>query len=104
MQLQTELSEDQLTKKAAWCRAPLPILAVCLAMFGAGALMAMRWQRKRYLADEDDSARQRLVEFQDDGSEDPGAGIDQMLDLHPDHLEMPHEKPHAMPHEKPPEH
>lgn len=95
MQSQTDLPEDQLTKKEASCRTPLPILAVCLAMFGAGALMAMRWQRKRDQADEDDRARQRLVEFQDDGSEDPGAGIDQMLDLHPDHLEMPHEKPPA---------
>ncbi|GAC1548610.1 MAG: hypothetical protein NVS3B11_07770 [Collimonas sp.] len=100
MQSQTELSEDQLTKKAAWCRVPLLIPAVCLAMFGAGALMAMRWQRKRDPADEDESARQRLVEFQDDGSEDPGAGIDQILDPHPDHLEMPH----AMPHAKPPAH
>ncbi|SDX08531.1 hypothetical protein SAMN04515617_101108 [Collimonas sp. OK242] len=97
MQSQTELSEDQLTKEPAWCRMPLLIPALCLALLGAGALMAMRWQRKRGLAAEDDSARQRLVEFQDDGSEDPGAGIDQMLDLHPDHLEMPHEKPHAKP-------
>ena len=91
MQSETELSEDQLTKKAAWRLMPLLILAA----FGAGALMAKRWQRRRYLADEDDSARQRSVDFEEDGSEDPGAGIDQMLDLHPDHLEMPHEKPPA---------
>ena len=95
MQSQTELSEDQLTKKVAWCLMPLLIPAACLAVLGVGALMVMRWQRKRNLADEDDNARQRLVEFQEDGSEDPGAGIDQMLDLHPDHLEMPHEKPPA---------
>lgn len=93
MQSQTELSEDQLTKKVAWCLTPLLIPVACLALLGVGVLMAMRWQRKRDLADEDDSARQRLVEFQEDGSEDPGAGIDQMLDLHPDHLEMPHAKP-----------
>lgn len=93
MQSQTELPEDPLKNKVGWRRMPLLILA----MLSAGALMAKRWQRRRNLADEDDSARQRLVEFQDDGSEDPGAGIDQMLDLHPDHLEMPHAKPPAPP-------
>ena len=92
MQSQTELPEDQSAKKAACCQMPLAVPVACLAVLCVSALMAVRWQRKRDLAD---SARQRLVEFQGDGSEDPGAGIDQMLDLHPDHLEMPHEKPPA---------
>jgi hypothetical protein len=95
MQSQTELSEDPLTKRAGWRLMPLLIPVVCLAMFGVGSLVALRWRRRRDLADEDDGARQRLVDFHSDGSEDPGAGIDQMLDLHPDHMEMPHEKPPA---------
>lgn len=70
---------------------PMLVPAACLAVLGVGGLVAVNWQRKRDLAD--DSARERQVAIQEDGSEDPGAGIDQLLDRYPDHLHMPHPKP-----------
>lgn len=70
---------------------PMLVPAACLAVLGVGGLVAVNWQRRRDLAD--DGARERQVAIQEDGSEDPGAGIDQLLDRHPDHLHMPHPKP-----------
>lgn len=78
---------------------PMLVPAACLTLLFLGALAAMRWQRQRDLVAledlEEDIVRQRLVAIQEDGSEDPGASIDQLLDLHPDHLHMPHSKPHS---------